>query len=155
MSEPHSSGAALSDRHARGMQVRREVLGDAHVDRAQADASDFDGPFQDLITRAAWGTVWASDGISRRERSMLTLALLAATGNFEEIPMHVRATARTGASRRDILEAFQHVAIYAGVPRANHALKLAKQTYAQMDADSDALSTDTASTDTARTGDRP
>ena len=150
MSEPHPSGTGLSDRHARGMQVRREVLGDAHVDRAQADASDFDGPFQDLITRAAWGTVWASDGISRRERSMLTLALLAATGNFEEIPMHVRATARTGASRRDILEAFQHVAIYAGVPRANHALKLAKQTYAQMDADSDAVSTDT-----ARTGDRP
>ncbi|WP_313137386.1 4-carboxymuconolactone decarboxylase [Paracoccus jeotgali] len=155
MSEPHSSGAGLSDRHARGMQVRREVLGDAHVDRAQADASDFDGPFQDLITRAAWGTVWASDGISRRERSMLTLALLAATGNFEEIPMHVRATARTGASRRDILEAFQHVAIYAGVPRANHALKLAKQTYAQMDADSEAASTDTANTDAARTGDRP
>lgn len=160
MSEPHPSGAGLSDRHARGMQVRREVLGDAHVDRAQADASDFDGPFQDLITRAAWGTVWASDGISRRERSMLTLALLAATGNFEEIPMHVRATARTGATRRDILEAFQHVAIYAGVPRANHALKLAKQTYAQMDADSKAASTDTASTDTAstntaRTGDRP
>lgn len=123
----------MSDRYAEGMEVRREVLGDAHVDRAEANKTEFDQAFQDLITNSAWGTVWASDGISRRERSMLTLALLAATGNFEEIPMHIRATARTGASRRDVLEAFQHVAIYAGVPRANHALKLAKQTYAEMD----------------------
>ena len=127
----------MSDRKAAGMKVRREVLGDAHVDRAEATKSELDLPFQDLITQAAWGTVWASDGISLRERSMLTLALLAATGNFDEIPMHIRATARTGASRRDVLEAFQHVAIYAGVPRANHALKLAKQTFAQMDAKED------------------
>ena len=124
----------MSDRHGAGMTVRREVLGDAHVDRAEAQKTDFDRPFQDLITDAAWGTVWASDGISRRERSMLTLALLAAMGNWDEIPMHIRATANTGASRRDVTEAFQHVAIYAGVPRANHALKLAKQTYAEMDA---------------------
>ncbi len=120
-------------RHACGMEVRRAVLGDAHVDRAEAARTPLDAPFQDLITESAWGTVWASDAISRRERSMLTLALLAATGNFEEIPMHIRATARTGASRRDVMEAFQHVAIYAGVPRANHAIKLAKQTYAEMD----------------------
>ena len=122
----------MSDRYATGMQVRRSVLGNAHVDRAEAQTSDLDGPFQDLITTAAWGTVWASDGISRRERSMLTLALLAAMGNWEEIPMHIRATARTGASQRDVLEAFQHVAIYCGVPKANHALKLAKQTFAEM-----------------------
>ena len=124
----------MSERHDTGMQVRRAVLGDAHVDRAEAAKTDFDAPFQDLITNAAWGTVWASDAISRRERSMLTLALLAATGNFDEIPMHIRATARTGASKQDVIEAFQHVAIYAGVPRANHALKLAKQTYAEMEA---------------------
>ena len=124
----------MPDRYATGMKTRREVLGDAHVDRAEAAKTDFDAPFQDLITNAAWGTVWASDAITRRERSMLTLALLAATGNFEEIPMHIRATARTGASQRDVMEAFQHVAIYAGVPRANHALKLAKQTYAEMEA---------------------
>ena len=124
----------MPDRYATGMKTRREVLGDAHVDRAEAAKTDFDAPFQDLITNAAWGTVWASDAISRRERSMLTLALLAATGNFDEIPMHIRATARTGASKQDVIEAFQHVAIYAGVPRANHALKLAKQTYAEMDA---------------------
>lgn len=123
----------MSDRHATGMQVRREVLGDAHVDRAEAAASDFDRPFQELITLSAWGTVWASDGIARRERSMLTLALLAAMGNWEEIPMHIRATARTGASKRDVLETFQHVAIYCGVPRANHALKIARDTYAEME----------------------
>lgn len=127
----------MTDRHAQGMQTRRAVLGDAHVDRAEAAKSDLDGPFQDLITEAAWGTVWSSDAITRRERSMLTLALLAATGNFEEIPMHIRATARTGATRRDVMEAFQHVAIYAGVPRANHAIKLAKQTYAEMEAASE------------------
>ncbi|SDJ07399.1 4-carboxymuconolactone decarboxylase [Lutimaribacter saemankumensis] len=123
----------MSDRYDRGMEMRRTVLGDAHVDRAEAAKTPFDEPFQTLITEGAWGTVWASDGISPRERSMLTLALLAATGNFEEIPMHIRATARTGASKTDVLEAFQHVAIYAGVPRANHALKLAKQTYAEME----------------------
>lgn len=127
----------MSDRFAKGMEVRRKVLGDAHVDRAEEAKTPFDAPFQTLITEGAWGTVWASDGITLRERSMLTLALLAATGNFEEIPMHIRATARTGASKRDVLEAFQHVAIYAGVPRANHALKLAKATYAEMEAENE------------------
>ncbi|WP_209599051.1 4-carboxymuconolactone decarboxylase [Ruegeria sp. HKCCSP351] len=125
----------MSDKYESGMRVRRRILGDAHVDRAEDAKSDLDGPFQALITEGAWGTVWASDGISDRERSMLTLALLAALGNFEEIPMHIRATARTGASKRDVLEAFQHVAIYAGVPRANQALKLAKLTYDQMEQD--------------------
>jgi 4-carboxymuconolactone decarboxylase len=127
----------MADRYDTGMKTRREVLGDAHVDRAEAAKSDLDLPFQTLITEAAWGTVWASDAITRRERSMLTLALLAATGNFDEIPMHIRATVRTGASKQDVLETFQHVAIYAGVPRANHALKLAKQTYAEMEEPSD------------------
>jgi len=123
----------MIDRYQNGMRTRRAVLGDAHVDRAEAAKTPFDEPFQTLITEAAWGTVWASDGISDRERSMLSLALLAALGNFDEIPMHIRATARTGASKQDVLEAFQHVAIYAGVPRANHALKLAKQTYEDME----------------------
>ncbi len=128
----------MSDRYDKGMQVRRSVLGDAHVDRAEAQKTDFDLPFQTLITESAWGTVWANDRISQRERSMITLALLAALGNFDEIPMHIRATARTGASKQDVLEVFQHVAIYAGVPRANHALKLAKQTYAEMEGEADA-----------------
>ncbi|MBI1415699.1 MAG: 4-carboxymuconolactone decarboxylase [Limimaricola sp.] len=124
----------MTDRYTTGMAIRRRVLGDAHVDRAEAAKTPLDAPFQELITEAAWGTVWASDGISLRDRSMLTLALLAATGNFEEIAMHIRATARTGASRRDVIEAFQHVAIYAGVPRANRALKIAKEVFAEMDA---------------------
>ncbi len=124
----------MANRFEKGMNTRRAVLGDAHVDRAEAAMTDFDTPFQTLITEAAWGTVWASDAISQRERSMLTLAILAATGNFDEIPMHIRATVRTGASKQDVLEAFQHVAIYAGVPRANQALKLAKATYAEMEA---------------------
>lgn len=123
----------MSERFERGMQVRRQVLGDAHVDRAEAVKTDDDLAFQTLITEGAWGTVWASDAISRRERSMLTLALLAATGNFEEIEMHVRAATRTGASRSDIAEAFQHVAIYAGVPKANHALKIAKRVWQDLD----------------------
>lgn len=123
----------MSDKFDTGMQVRRRVLGDAHVDRAEAAKTAFDTPFQTLITESAWGTVWASDAITPRERSMITLALLAATGNFDEIAMHIRATARTGASKTDVLEAFQHVAIYAGVPRANHALKIAKATYAEME----------------------
>lgn len=125
----------MPDRTERGIEVRKAVLGEDHVERADAAKTDLDAPFQSLITEGAWGTVWASDGISPRERSMLTLALLAALGNFEEIAMHVRATARTGASKQDVLEAFQHVAIYAGVPRANQALKIAKETYAEMEQD--------------------
>ena len=122
----------MSDRFNKGMATRRNVLGDAHVDRAEAAKSAFDEPFQTMITEGAWGTLWADETISKRDRSMLTLALLAATGNFEEIPMHVRATANTGASPDDVLQAFMHVAVYAGVPKANHAIKLAKQTYAEM-----------------------
>lgn len=125
----------MTDRYAKGMEVRRRVLGGAHVDRAEAGRSALDEPFQRLITEAAWGTVWASDAISARERSMLTLAILAATGNFEEIALHVRATARTGASPRDVMEAFQHVAVYAGIPRANHAIRIAKAIYAEMETD--------------------
>ncbi|MDX8354004.1 4-carboxymuconolactone decarboxylase [Cognatiyoonia sp. IB215182] len=118
-----------------GTAIRRAVLGGAHVDKAAANTTTLDAAFQTLITTGAWGQVWSSPAIAARERSMLTLALLAATGNFEEIPMHIRATRRTGATEADIAEAFQHVAIYAGVPRANHALKLAKQTLAEMCAD--------------------
>ncbi len=123
----------MVDRTAKGAAIRRAVLGDAHVDRADAAKTAFDTPFQKLITEGAWGTLWADDTIPLRERSMLTLALLAATGNFDEIPMHIRATANTGASPDDVMQAFLHVAIYAGVPKANHAIKLAKETYAEME----------------------
>jgi 4-carboxymuconolactone decarboxylase len=114
------------------MKTRREVLGDEHVDRAEAAKSDFDAPFQEMITEGAWGTLWSDDTISRRERSMLTLALLAAMGNFEEIPMHIRASQNTGASPQDVLQAFLHVGVYAGVPKANHAIKIARKTYEEM-----------------------
>lgn len=121
----------------RGMAVRRSVLGDAHVDGVEAQRSNFDTPFQKMISETAWGTVWASDAISRRERSMITVGLLAALGHYEELTMHLRAARRTGTSARDIQEVIQHVAIYAGLPRANHALKLAKQTLAEVDAEVD------------------
>jgi 4-carboxymuconolactone decarboxylase len=126
----------MSERYATGMATRRAVLGDAHVDRVEAAKTEADDAFQTLITEGAWGTVWSSDAIALRERSMLTLALLAAMGNFEEIPMHIRACARTGASESDVMEAFQHVAVYCGVPKANHAIKLAKATWAEMEKDS-------------------
>jgi 4-carboxymuconolactone decarboxylase len=130
-----TDAASPSARHAQGLATRRAVLGDAHVDRAQAAATDFDQPFQELITEAAWGHVWSRPGLTRRERSIVTIALLAALGQDEEVAMHVRATANTGATREDIREALLHVAIYAGVPAANHAIKLVKDVLAQMDAE--------------------
>ena len=120
-------------RYRTGLTVRRSVLGDPHVDRSEDAVTDFDRPFQELITEAAWGTVWARPGFSKRERSIVTLALLAALGHDEEIAMHVRATANTGASRDDICEAFLHVAIYAGVPAANRAFRIAKEVFSEMD----------------------
>ena len=116
-----------------GNKTRRQVLGDAHVDAAERHKTEFDAAFQRLITQGAWAEVWGSAGLSARDRSLLTLALLAALGNVEEIPMHIRASKRTGATLSDITEAFQHVAIYAGVPKANHAIKLAKQTFNEME----------------------
>jgi 4-carboxymuconolactone decarboxylase len=115
-----------------GTATRRRVLGDAHVDRATAAQTPLDTPFQDLITDAAWGHVWSRDTISLRERSMLTIALLAGLGNDHELALHLRATANTGASQADVMEALLHVAIYAGVPRANHAIKIAKEVFAAM-----------------------
>lgn len=127
--------AAPSERYAQGMKTRRAVLGDAHVDRALANQTPFDGPFQEMITEGAWGTVWSRPNWTKRERSMVTIALLAALGHHDEVAMHIRATANTGATKDDICEALMHVAIYAGVPAANHAFKIAKATYAEMDAD--------------------
>jgi len=125
----------MTERYDKGMAVRRDVLGAEHVEQAEAVKTRFDAPFQTLITEGAWGTLWADDTISRRDRSLLTLALLAATGNFEEIPMHIRASRNTGAEPDEILQAFLHVAVYAGVPKANHAIKLAKQTFAELGID--------------------
>lgn len=118
---------------AKALQTRRKVLGDAHVDAAAARTTAWDAPFQALITDAAWGHLWSRDTIPLRERSMLTIALLAALGNDAELELHLRATANTGASRDDVMEALLHVAIYAGVPRANHAIRIARDTFAALD----------------------
>jgi 4-carboxymuconolactone decarboxylase len=117
---------ADTTRFERGMAVRRAVLGDRHVDEASARTTNFDDDFQTFITEGAWGSLWSRPGLTLRERSMLTLALLAALGHDEEVAMHVRATANTGASMEDIKEALLHVAVYAGVPAANRAFKIAK-----------------------------
>ena len=122
-----------SMRHEQGMATRRKVLGGAHVDRAEAEKTEFDAPFQELITEAVWGHVWSRDTWDHRQRSIVTLALLCAQGHWDEVAMHIRATANTSASREDIQELILHVAIYVGVPTANHAIKVAKQTFAQMD----------------------
>ena len=124
--------ADAKDRYAQGMATRRSVLGERYVDAAVANTDPFTDDFQRLITESAWGTVWSRDTISKRERSMLAIALLAALGHHDEVAMHVRATRNTGASMDDIKEALLHVAIYAGVPAANHAFKIAKAAYAEM-----------------------
>ena len=115
-----------SSRHEAGTRVRREVLGDAHVDRAAAATTAFDAPFQRFITETAWGTLWASDDLDRRTRSLVTIAILAALGRHEELALHLRASANTGATPGEIREALMHVAVYAGVPAANSAVALAK-----------------------------
>lgn len=125
----------MSDLTTKGMARRRKVLGDVHVDRASATKTPLTAPFQDLITDAAWGHVWSRDTLSLRERSMLTLALLAAGGHWDEFAMHVRATKNTGASEDDIAELLLHVAIYAGVPAANHGLKVAQAELAGLNDD--------------------
>jgi 4-carboxymuconolactone decarboxylase len=122
----------MSALYDQGMRTRRRILGDAHVNRAEASKTAADAPFQALITDAAWGHLWSRDTISLRERSMLTIALLAGLGNEAELAMHIRATANTGASEADVMEALLHVAIYAGLPRANQAIKIAKETFALM-----------------------
>ena len=118
--------------HEIGMKTRRGVLGDDHVDRAAAGATDFDQPFQDFITTSVWAGIWSRPGLDRRERSLVTIALLAALGHWEELAMHVRATRNTGASPEDVREAVLHVAVYAGVPAANRALKIAREAYAEI-----------------------
>ncbi|MCB8837308.1 4-carboxymuconolactone decarboxylase [Aurantimonas sp. VKM B-3413] len=123
-----------ADRYAIGMATRRQVLGDAHVDRAQSQTTPFDQDFQTFITEGAWGSVWSRPHFTKRERSIVTIALLAALGQDNEVAMHVRATQNTGASREDVIEALLHVAVYAGVPAANHAIKIAKSVYEEIDA---------------------
>ena len=113
--------------HEQGMAVRREVLGDEHVDRARAATTPLTADFQDFITRFAWGSVWARSGLDRRTRSCLTVSLLAALGRESELEMHVRAALRIGVTPEEIGEVLLHTAVYAGVPAANSAFSIAQR----------------------------
>jgi len=115
-------------RYEAGMKVRREVLGDEHVDRATANATDFSRPFQEFITRSAWGEAWTREGLDRRTRSCITLAVLTALRSENEIGMHVRAALRNGLTPDEIREVLIHTAVYAGVPTANSAFAIAQKT---------------------------
>jgi 3-oxoadipate enol-lactonase/4-carboxymuconolactone decarboxylase len=117
------------------MRVRREVLGDAHVDRAVARTTEFTAPFQDLITRYAWGEIWSRPGLTRPERSMITLTALAALGREGELALHVRAAVRNGLSPEQIGEVLLQVGIYAGVPAANSAFAVAQRVLAELAAE--------------------
>ncbi|MEO7744609.1 MAG: 4-carboxymuconolactone decarboxylase [Actinomycetota bacterium] len=121
------------DRAGQGTRVRREVLGDAHVDRAVAATTPLTAPFQDLVTRYAWGEVWSRPGLDRRTRSMLTVALLAGLGHDTELALHVRAAVTNGVTHDEIGEVLLHTAVYAGVPAANSALAVAQRVLRELD----------------------
>ena len=125
MSEPEDPA------YEEGMRVRREVLGDEHVDRAADRATAFTAPFQEFITRSVWGTVWTREGLDRRTRSAITLAVLTALGREQELELHVRAARRNGLSAEEIGEVLLHTAVYAGVPAANAAYAIAERIIAE------------------------
>lgn len=129
--KPLQEGLLSDQRYATGMAVRRSVLGDAHVDRAESGKNAFDEDFQRFITEGAWGSVWSRPGLDRRTRSMLVIALMAALGHDDELALHLRATRNTGATVQDVQEVLLMVAVYAGVPAANTAIRIAKQVYAE------------------------
>ena len=121
-----------------GTRNRRQVLGDAHVDRSIARTLPFDKPFQDMITRYCWGEVWDRPGLNRRTRSLLTMAMLLAQGHDEEFRLHVRGSANCGVSREEVTEMLLQATIYCGVPSANTGFRLAKEVFAEMDAEAGA-----------------
>lgn len=121
------------DRFAKGLEIRRAVLGDAHVDASLAKNNPFSEPFQDLITRYAWGEIWSRPGLPRSTRSLLTLAMLVALNRGEEFRMHVRAALRNGVTRDEIQETLLQCAIYCGVPAANSAFQAAAEVFAEVD----------------------
>ena len=120
-----------AERAAQGMTVRREVLGDEHVDRAVAGTTPLTAPFQDFITRYAWGEIWSRPGLSRAERSMITLTALVVLRQEEELAMHLRAALRNGLTPDQIGEVLLHTAVYAGVPAANRAFAIAREVLAE------------------------
>jgi 4-carboxymuconolactone decarboxylase len=118
-------------RHTKGMKVRKQVLGKAHVERAEARKNNFNAPFQDLITRYAWGEIWTRPGLPRKTRSLLTIAMMVALNRPEELKLHLRACANTGVTRQEIQEVLLQAAIYCGVPAANHAFQIAEEVFAE------------------------
>ena len=116
-----------------GIKVRREVLGDAHVDHAEANKTQFDADFQRFITETAWGKVWSRPGMDKKTRHLLTIGMLAALGKEHELAMHIRATRNTGVTKDEVKEVFMQLAIYAGVPAANTAFAIAKSIYAELE----------------------
>jgi 4-carboxymuconolactone decarboxylase len=122
-------------RYQDGLSVRREVLGNAHVDRALEQVDDFNRDFQDLITRYAWGEIWSRPGLPKHTRSILTLGLMVALNRMDEFRMHVRAAVRNGVTRAEIKEVLLQVAVYCGVPAANSAFHAAAAVFAEMDAE--------------------
>jgi len=125
----------MSERRDRGMRVRREVLGDEHVDRAAARTTPFTAPFQEFITEVAWGTVWSRPGLDRKTRSCVTLSILTALGREAELALHVRAALRNGVTESEIAEVLLHSAVYAGVPAANSAFAVAQRVLAEIAAE--------------------
>ena len=131
MSEPTTD----DERREAGMRTRREVLGDAHVDRAVAGTTPFTEGFQDFITRTAWGDVWQRPGLARRDRSLLTLAVTIALRHWDEFALHVRGAKNNGLTDEEIAEVIQHAAVYAGAPAANHAFRVAAPILAELRGD--------------------
>jgi 4-carboxymuconolactone decarboxylase len=121
------------ERYEQGLRIRREVLGDEHVERASEATTPFTSPFQDFITRTAWGDIWARPGLDRRTRSFITLGILTALRAEQEIAMHVKAALRNGLTAEEIAEVILHAAVYAGVPAANAAFAIAAQVVAEGD----------------------
>ncbi len=121
------------ERYERGIEVRRAVLGDAHVDRSLASRTDFNGEFQELISRYAWGEIWTRPGLPRHTRSLLTIGLMVALNRSDEFRLHVRAAFNNGVTREEIREVLLQCAIYAGVPAANSAFHMAEEVFAQME----------------------
>jgi 4-carboxymuconolactone decarboxylase len=124
-----------NERYAKGMEVRRAVLGATHVDRAQANLNELNSEFQNLISRYAWGEIWTRPGLPRHTRSLLTIAMMVALNREEELKLHLRAASNNGVSRDEIKEVLLQTAIYCGVPAANSAFKMAQDVFTQMDAD--------------------
>ncbi len=122
------------ERHKSGMKVRRAVLGDAHVDKADKNKTAFSEPFQDFITRYAWGEIWSRPGLPRNTRSMLTLAMMIALNRGDEFRMHVRAALNNKVTREEIQEVLLQSAIYCGLPAANAAFHIAQEVFAEIDA---------------------